>query len=327
MKSVVLTSYGDPVSGLEYREVPEPEEPGIGQVLVGIEFSPINFSDILVARGLYPLRPELPSVIGNEGVGRVLKIGERVSGLRVGDRVVLPLGRFVWRQRLIVPAMDLIVLPEEADPRQLAMLSINPPTAHLLLELYVKLQANDWIAINAANSAIARWLIGLGKRKGLKILGLVRRAEVLDEVRAAGCDLALLDNDDAPAKTAEALAGLRPRLALDAISGEASGRLAKLLGQGGTLVSYAAPSFAPLAISPFDVIFNDLTVRGFSLGNPAFAERIPQAIREAARMIAIQEVTVPITAIYPLDEIKAAVAHALRGGKILLEVVGGRILP
>ena len=327
MKSVVLTSYGDPVSGLEYREVPEPEGPGVGQVLVGIEFSPINFSDILVARGLYPLRPELPSVIGNEGVGRVLKIGEKVNGLRVGARVVLRLGRFVWRQRLIVPATDLIVLPEDADPRQLSMLSINPPTAHLLLELYVKLQANDWIAINAANSAIARWLIGLGKRKGLKILGLVRRAEVLDEVRAAGCDLALLDNDDAPAKAAEELGGLRARLALDAISGEASGRLAKLLGHGGTLVSYAAPSFAPLAISPFDVIFNDLTVRGFSLGNPAFAEQIPEAIREAARMIAIQEVTVPITAIYPLDDIKAAVAHALRGGKVLLEVVGGQILP
>jgi len=322
MKSVVLTSYGDPVSGLEYREVPEPENPGIGQVLVGIEFSPVNFSDILVARGLYVLRPELPSVIGNEGVGRVLKIGEKVSGLSVGDRVVLPLGRFVWRQRLIVPALDLIVLSEDGDPRQLSMLSINPPTAHLLLEAYLKLRANDWIAINAANSAIARWLIGLGKRKGLKILGLVRRAEVLDEVRAAGCDLALLDNDDAPAKTAEALGGLRPRLALDAISGEASGRLAKLLGPGGTFVSYAAPSFAPLAISPFDVIFNDLTVRGFSLYNPAFAEQVPQAIRAAAQMIATHEVAVPIAAIYPLDEIKAAVAHALQGGKVLLEVGG-----
>jgi NADPH:quinone reductase-like Zn-dependent oxidoreductase len=324
MKSVVLTSYGDPVSGLEYREVPEPENPGIGQVLVGIEFSPINFSDVLVARGLYPLRPELPSVIGNEGVGRVQKIGEKVSGLRVGDRVVLPLGRFVWRQRLIVPAIDLIVVPQDADLRQLSMLSINPPTAHLLLEEYVKLRANDWIAINAANSAIARWLIGFGKRKGLKILGLVRRAEVLDEVRTAGCDLVLLDNDDAPAKTVEGLGGLRPRLALDAVGGDASGRLAKLLGPGGTFVSYAAPSFAPLAISPLDVIFNDLTVRGFSLGNPAFVKQIPQAIREAALMIERQEVTVPITAIYPLDEIKAAVAHAMQGGKVLLEAGGAR---
>jgi len=323
MKSVVLTSYGDPVSGLEYCEVPEPEKPGIGQVLVGIEFSPINFSDILVARGLYVLRPELPSVIGNEGVGRVLEIGEKVSGLKVGDRVVLPVRRFVWRQRLIVPAMDLVVLAEDADPRQLSMLSINPPTAHLLLEVYLKLRTNDWIAINAANSAIARWIIGFGKRKGLKVVGLARRAEVLDEVRAAGCDLALLDNDDAPAKMAEALGDLRPRLALDAISGEASGRLAKLLGHGGTFVSYAAPSFAPLAISPLDVIFNDLTIRGFSMVNPAFAEQIPQAIRVAARMIATHEVTVPITAIYPLDEIKAAVTHALQGGKILLEVGGG----
>ena len=143
MNSVVLTSYGDPVSGLEYRELPEPKEPGIGQVLVGIEFSPINFSDILVARGLYVLRPELPSVIGNEGVGRVLKIGAKVGGLTVGDRVALPIGRFVWRQRLIVPATDLIVLPKDADPQQLSMVNINPPTALLLLETYLELRADD----------------------------------------------------------------------------------------------------------------------------------------------------------------------------------------
>ena len=152
----------------------------------------------------------------------------------------------------------------------------------------------------------------------------MRRAEVLDEVHAAGCDLALLDDDDALGRMAEALGGLRPRLALDAVSGDASGRLARLLGQGGTFVSYAAPSLAPLAISPFDVIFNDLTIRGFSIGNPTFAEQLPQAIRAAAQMIATHEVTVPIAAIYPLDEIKAAVAHALQGGKVLLEVGGAR---
>jgi len=166
MKSVVLTSYGDPASGLEHRELPEPEKPGIGQVLVGIEFSPINFSDILVARGLYALRPELPSVIGNEGVGRVLEIGEKVVDLKVGDRVVLPIGRFVWRQRLVVPATDLIVLPDDADPRQLSMVSVNPPTAHLLLETYLELRPDDWIAINAANSAIARWLNRLWQAEG-----------------------------------------------------------------------------------------------------------------------------------------------------------------
>lgn len=320
MKAVVLTTYGAPATGLEYREVPEPEKPGVGQVLVGVEFAPINFSDILVAQGLYPLHPDLPSVIGNEGVGRVLEIGQQVGDLRVGARVALPIGHFVWRERVLFPATDLILLAEDADPRQLAMVSINPPTAHLLLENYLELHQGDWIAMNAANSSIARWIIGFAKQKGLRILGLARRTGVLEEVHAAGCDLSLLDDDTAPSKMAEALGKVRPRLALDAVGGDASGRLVKLLGQGGAFVSYAAPSFAPMAISPFDVIFNDLTIRGFSIGNPAFAGQIPHAIRAAAHMIATGEVAVPITATYPLHEIKAAVAHAMQGGKVLLEI-------
>jgi NADPH:quinone reductase-like Zn-dependent oxidoreductase len=221
---------------------------------------------------------------------------------------------------MLFPAAALILLPQDADPRQLAMVSINPPTAHLLLENYLELHPGDWIAMNAANSSIARWIIGFAKQKGLKILGLARRTGVLEEIHAAGCDLSLLDDGTTPSKMAEALGKVRPRLALDAIGGDASGRLVKLLGQGGAFVSYAAPSFAPMAISPFDVIFNDLTIRGFSIGNPAFAAQIPHAIRAAAHMIATGEVAVPITATYPLHEIKAAVAHALRGGKVLLEI-------
>src|SRR5260370_22450361 len=122
MKAVVLTTYGDPATGLQYRDVPEPEKPGVGQALVGVEFSPINFSDILVARGLYALRPELPSVIGNEGAGQVLEIGEGVTNVRVGDRVVLPMGGFVWRERLIAREQDLVAVPQAIDPRPAAML-------------------------------------------------------------------------------------------------------------------------------------------------------------------------------------------------------------
>jgi NADPH:quinone reductase-like Zn-dependent oxidoreductase len=74
MRAVQLTAYGNPVDGLEYADIPEPDAPGPSQVLIGVEFSPINFSDLLVAQGIYPLRPTLPTVIGNEGVGRVLAV-------------------------------------------------------------------------------------------------------------------------------------------------------------------------------------------------------------------------------------------------------------
>jgi NADPH:quinone reductase-like Zn-dependent oxidoreductase len=320
MKGIVLTAYGDPATGLELRELSEPASPGAGQVMVAVDYAPINFSDILVARGLYPLHPELPSVIGNEGAGRVLEVGAGVSNVRVGDRVALTMGNFTWRERMVVNADGLVALPVDADPRQLAMLTINPPTAHLLLETYVQLQSDDWIVINAANSAIARWIISFARRKGVKTLGLVRRAEAMSAAREAGCELVLLDDDNAPRKMAEALGEKRMQLALDAVGGEATGRLAKLLGPRGTLVSYAAESFATMTVSPFDVIFNDLTVRGFSLGNPDFAGQIPGAIMQAAEMVASGEVAIPVAETYRLEEIGAAISHQMRGGKVLLKV-------
>jgi NADPH:quinone reductase-like Zn-dependent oxidoreductase len=152
------------------------------------------------------------------------------------------------------------------------------------------------------------------KRKGVKTLGLVRRVEAMSAAREAGCELVLPDDDIAPRKMAEALGEKRMQLALDAVGGEATGRLATLLGPRGTLVSYAAPSFAAMAVSPFEVIFNDLTVRGFSPGNPDFAGQIPGAIMQAARMVA-SGIAIPLAATYRLEEIGAAIAHQARGGK------------
>lgn len=323
MKAVVLTRYGDPASSLEYRELPEPESPGSKQALIAIEYAPVTFSDMLVSRGIYALHPDLPSVIGNEGIGHVLEVGGEVSTVRVGDRVALPIGSFSWRERLVIDAERLVVLAPGGDGQQLSMITSNPPTAYLMLESYVDLEPDDWIAINAANSAIARWLIAFAKRKKARTVGLVRRAEVIDEVRDVGCDQAVLDDDDAPDRVARALGKNQIRLALDAISGAASGRLARLLGMGGTFVSYAAPTFSPLTISPFDVIFRDLTIRGFSVTDPRFSSRIAAIIRESASMIAAHEVAVPVAGVYPLEEIGAAIDHFGRGGKILLKINTG----
>ncbi|NPT62088.1 zinc-dependent alcohol dehydrogenase family protein [Paraburkholderia elongata] len=320
MKAVVLKALGEPSTVLEFRELPEPEKPGAGEALVAVDYAPINFSDMLVARGRYAIRPELPSVIGNEGVGRVLELGEGVTNLRVGDRVILPMGSFTWRERMIARAHDLIAVPQAIDPRQAAMLAINAPSAYLLINAYVDLKRGDWIALNAANSAISRWLVGFAKRKGANVLGLVRRAEAVSAAMEAGCDLVLLDVDSAPEQFADKQRPARIRLALDAIGGESSGRLVRLLGPAGTLVSYAGQSFSSMVTSPFDVIFNDLTIRGFSIGNPHFANQIAGAIVSAAEMVASGEISIPIAAEYGLEEIGAAIVHAEKGGKVLLKV-------
>jgi D-arabinose 1-dehydrogenase-like Zn-dependent alcohol dehydrogenase len=152
-------------------------------VLVGVEYAPINMNDLYVIQGAFPVRPSLPSVVAIEGVGRVLAVGSGVEHLKVGDQVLIPLYAFSWRERLVVPAVGLFSLPE-AEPQQLAMLGINPPTASLLLDEAPDLKPGDWVVQNAANSGVGRSLIAIAKARGIKTINLVRRPELIPELQA-----------------------------------------------------------------------------------------------------------------------------------------------
>jgi NADPH:quinone reductase-like Zn-dependent oxidoreductase len=140
MRAVHLTKYGKPEEGLRLVEIAEPGEPKPGQILIRVEYAPINDSDMLVASGLYAVQPKLPSVVGNEGAGKVLAVGAGVRTVNAGDRVVIPRGVFSWAEKVLAPAEGAIVLPPEIDPQQAAMLSINPPPAALLLQEFVSLK-------------------------------------------------------------------------------------------------------------------------------------------------------------------------------------------
>lgn len=322
MRAVQLIAFGDPLEGLKYVEIPAPEAPGPSQVLIGVEFSPLNQSDLLLARGIYGTRPALPTVIGNEGVGSVLAVGPGVGNVKVGDRVVAPLSSFTWRERMVVSANGLFALPGDADPQQLAMLAINPPTAALLLSEYVNLKPGDWVVQNSANSAVGRWVIAFAKARGLKTVNIVRRRELVAELKAIGGDIVVVDSPDVSKEIKAAVGQAELRLALDGVSGPATGVLAATLSPHGTLVSYAAMSLGPMSISPLEVIFKPLTIRGFWLGHPEYGAKSAPEVKQAAEMIESGQVHIPIAAIYPLSSIKEAVAHAQRGGKILLEIAG-----
>jgi len=122
MRAALIKTFGEPTEVLELSDVPEPSDPAAGEVLVGVEYAPINMNDLYLIQGAFPVRPSLPSVVGNEGVGRVLAVGSGVKHLKVGNQVLIPLYAFSWRERLVAPAAGLFSLPE-AEPQQLAMLA------------------------------------------------------------------------------------------------------------------------------------------------------------------------------------------------------------
>ncbi len=320
MRAAQLIAYGNPADNIQFADIPEPAAPGPGQVLIAIEYAPVDLSDMLVARGVYPVRPALPSVIGNEGVGRVLAVGAEVHNVKPGDRVLAPYYSFTWTERVVAPAAGLFALPPEADPQQLAMLSINPPTAALMLSEYVDLKPGEWVVQNAANSGVGRAVIAFAKARGLKTVNLVRRAELVGELQQAGGDLVLLDTPEAADTVKSALDGAAPRLAIDGVGGASTTTLATVLGTGGTIVSYAATSRTPLAVNSRDIIFKRLTLRGFFLSAPEFEAKIQPALEQGAALIADGSLYTPISGIYPLSAIKEAIAHVERGGKVMLDI-------
>ena len=176
MKKAVYEKRG-PVPQDVIRAV-EFDEPVLqkGQVLIEVLAAPINPSDILTLTGEYGMLPPLPAVGGNEGVGRVAAHGPDVAQPAVGQIVMLPVGSGTWATHLVANAAGLVPLPEGADPLQLAMMTINPPTASLLLSEFVDLKPGDWLIQSAANSVITSSFTSFITRRA----GVIRTGWVAD---------------------------------------------------------------------------------------------------------------------------------------------------
>jgi len=316
MRAVRLVKYGDAVDGIAVHELPEPGAPGPGEVLVQVRYAPINVNDLMVVWGIYNWKPQPPETLGNEGAGVVLAAGEGVTGLAPGTPVALPFMARTWRERLLVKAEQLVALPADADLQQAAMATINAVTAAMLLDDYVDLAPGDAVVFNAATSGLAHWLFGLARQRGLHAIGLVRRPGDVERIRAAGCEIVLVDEDDVA--QSEALQGLNVRLALDGVGGASARHLAEVLSVDGKLVAYGAASHAPMEVSAQHLIFKRITVHGFFEGHPENAARVPAVLADLAELLRPGGIRQPIAAIYPAVEAKAAVAHAVDGGKVLL---------
>jgi NADPH:quinone reductase-like Zn-dependent oxidoreductase len=161
-RALAFEQPGAPEKVLQAVDLPD-VPPLASQVQIKFLLSPVNPSDINVIEKTYPLQPHMRNqryyVPGNEGLAEVVQLGSGISGLNVGDWVIMKgqqLG--TWASHATVSTTDVIPLPSFArhalSPAHIAMISVNPPTALRLLSDYVHLKEGDWVVQNAANSAV-----------------------------------------------------------------------------------------------------------------------------------------------------------------------------
>ncbi|MGZ0712467.1 zinc-binding dehydrogenase (plasmid) [Coraliomargarita sp. W4R53] len=323
MRAIVQQQFGNPADVLAVEEVPLPE-PGRGDVRLRVLLSPIHNHDLWTVRGQYGFVPDLPARAGTEAVGIIDALGEGVTGFEVGQRVATG-GTFgVWAEYVIARASALIAVPADATDETAAQLVSMPFSALSLIDS-LDLNEGDWLVQNAANGAVGRLVAQLAVARGINVLGLVRRSAGVSELAAEGITRIVATDSENWRDEARAITdGAVVSVGVDSVGGSASGKMLNLLGDGGTLVVFGAMDSSILKLPSGDIIFRDLTVRGFwasTVLTKMPADKRGALFGELLTRLSSGELSLSVEATYSFDEIAQAVTangEPGRAGKVLL---------
>nr|CDS32792.1 zinc binding dehydrogenase [Hymenolepis microstoma] len=267
---LTFNNHGEPLDVLYERNV-DLVSPKNQEVLVNFRASPINPSDINAVQGVYPVKPTLPGVGGNEGAGYVLDCGPGVSKLKPGDLIIPAkpaLG--TWRNTVLLNESDVIPLNPKLSIEQASVINVNPSTAYLLLNKYVDLNPGDCVIQNGATSTSGIYLMQICKSMRVNSINIFRArdtAEKTESIRQAlldyGATLAVTEEE---LKERSDLSEFGPvRIGYDCVGGKAALTIMKYLEPSGTFVNYGGMSRQPIPVPVKYLIFKDLHIRGFWL--------------------------------------------------------------
>lgn len=318
MRALIHSSFGDPRTVLSVEERPLPE-PGPGQVRVRTLLATIHNHDLWTIRGTYGFTPELPARSGTEAVGVVDALGDGVTGLAPGQRVVTG-GTFgVWAEYFVADAAGLIPVPDGLPDEAAAQL-VSMPFSAVSLMHSLDLQPGDRMVQNAANGAVGRMVAQIGVARGIDVIGLVRRAEGVAELREQGiANVVATDGDGWRDEVADLTGGAPIVAGVDSVGGDASAEVVSLLAENGTMVVFGAMASPDMRIPSGDVIFKQLTIRGFwgsRVNRELDAETKKLLFGQLMGHVLAGELTLPVDGTYAFDDIAEAVAATMTAGRV-----------
>ena len=193
MKAVVMNGTGGREM-LEHVERPCPAA-GLGQALVDIAFAGVNFMDIGVRQGMAWTDTPNPKVLGVEGVGRVVAVGDGVVGIAPGQRVAWVYAPGSYAERIAIPAASLVPVPDAIDDRTAASVMMQGLTASHFATDFYPVQPGDVAFVHAAAGGLGLLLTQIVKLRGGHVIGRVSSDEKVAAANEAGADHIIVDAD------------------------------------------------------------------------------------------------------------------------------------
>ena len=331
MKAAIFEQAGEPGDVLRLEEQKKPVA-GPGEVLVRMLASPVNPSDLMTVRGVYPHKPGLPAIPGYEGVGIVEAAGSGFLGRYLKGKRVAVLNKMGgnWAEFAVIPAKQAIPLSDRLSLEQAATFFVNPATAYVMTRKVLQIPRDAWLLQTAAGSVLGGMVRRLGRHYGFKVINVVRREEQAEELKASGADAILVFNGDE-----HEIPYLREQLeqvastsgvkyAIDPVGGQTTTAVMDVLAVDGHLLLFGSLSSDPIVFFPRALITPAAKVAGFWLGHWMDQQSLLSKlalVKQITKLIRQGILESEIAAQFPLNQIKEAVIAAEqtgRSGKALL---------
>ncbi len=321
MKAIRVHQFGGP-EVLTYEDAPEPR-PGPGEVLVRVKAVGVNFADLLIRMGAYP-SGDPPIIPGLEAAGTVEALGDGVSGLQPGQRVIAWTRR-TYAELAAAPASRVLPAPDGLSFEELAAIPVAFATAWHALVTTARLQAGERVLVHAAGSGVGTAAIQVAKQLGAWVIATAGQDWKLERARELGADAVVnYSTQDVAAEVKQATGGRGVDVVLEGVGRATFPSSVASVSDYGRLVIYGAPSGPRVELDSRLAIFRNLTVYGMSItSSKLFAETIESFAQQALPWFEQGRLRPVVDSVYPLED--ASQAHRsmmdrAQFGKLVLKV-------
>ncbi|MGW1215130.1 quinone oxidoreductase family protein [Streptomyces sp. NPDC002499] len=329
MRAIRIDEFGGP-EVLVPVEVPDPVA-GPGEVLVRIAAAGVNRADALIRSGRYHRAGRPPLIPGAEAAGVVAAVGEGVTELAVGQRVMALDGIDApgfYAELAVVPAERVTVLPDGLSLTVAATLPVAWLSAWYCLRSLARVTKEDTVVVKAAASGVGTAAVQIAAEAGARVIALAGSAEKAAWAGEFGArdvlDTSAFPDDAEVDEILRLTDGRGADVVLDTVGGRAFGRSLREVGHGGRVVALANVALEPSTVDTRDFYPKNAAILGFQLTNLQIHGYDPRPdLRELAERVAAGAYRVPVETVLPLEEARAAherLASRENRGKIVLAV-------
>ncbi|WP_375740641.1 NADPH:quinone oxidoreductase family protein [Pseudomonas boanensis] len=273
MKAVLCKAFG-PADTLVLEEIASPELKK-NEILIDVFAAAVNFPDTLIIEGKYQFKPPFPFSPGGEAAGIVAAVGEKVSHLKPGDRVMALTGWGSFAEQVAAPAYNVMPIPKGIDFNTAAAFGMTYGTSMHALKQRANLKAGETLLVLGASGGVGLAAVEIGKAMGARVIAAASSADKLAVAKAAGADALINYNEEnLKERVKELTGGQGADVIYDPVGGDLFDAAIRSIAWNGRLlvVGFASGRIPELPVNL--ALLKGASVVGVFWGS--FAQRQPQ---------------------------------------------------